>query len=113
MIKIKKISKDLEQFEDIMKIIPDERKTIAQNLITELCFMTKTLENLRETIEENGTVDLFEQGKQRFMRESPALKAYNTTIQRYSLLYKQLENMIPKNHQESRENELYNFINQE
>ncbi|CDB23735.1 uncharacterized protein BN706_00052 [Clostridium sp. CAG:557] len=47
------------------------------------------------------------------MRESPALKAYNTTIQRYSLLYKQLESMISKGLQENSENELYKFINQE
>lgn len=113
MNKIKEIGTDLKPFEDILKIIPGERKPIAKKLITEICFMTKTLEDLRETIEENGTVDLFEQGKQRFMRESPALKAYNTTIQRYSLLYKQLENMIPREPQENSESELYKFINQE
>lgn len=113
MSKLKEISTDLKQFEEILKVIPDERKTIAQKLITEICFITKTLEDLRKTIEATGTVDLFEQGKQRFMRESPALKAYNTTIQRYSLLYKQLESMIPKNQQDPHENELYNFINQE
>ena len=111
--KIKEFSKDLKQFEEILKTIPEERKQIAQNLITEICFMTKTLEDLRRTIEETGTVDLFEQGKQKFMRESPALKAYNTTIQRYSLLYKQLESMIPKIQDENTQNELYKFINQE
>ena len=111
--KIKEFSKDLKQFEEILKIIPDERKQIAQNLIKEIYFMMKTLEDLRKTIEETGTVDLFEQGKQKFMRESPALKAYNTTIQRYSLLYKQLESMIPKSQEENTQNELYKFINQE
>lgn len=111
--KIKELGKDLKQFEEILKTIPDERKQIAQNLIKEICFMMKTLEELRKAIEETGAVDLFEQGKQKFMRESPALKAYNTTIQRYSLLYKQLESMIPKGQQENSENELYKFINQE
>ena len=113
MSKIKEFSTDLKQFEELLKIIPVERKTIAQKLITEICFLTKTLEDLRKIIDETGTVDLFEQGKQKFMRESPALKAYNTTIQRYSLLYKQLESMISKGLQENSENELYKFINQE
>ena len=80
MSKLKEFSTDLKQFEEILKIIPDERKQIAQNLIKEICFMMKTLEELRKTIEETGTVDLFEQGKQKFMRESPALKAYNTIV---------------------------------
>lgn len=111
--KIKEFSKDLKQFEEILKTIPEERKQIAQNLVKEICFMMKTLEDLRKIIEETGTVDLFEQGKQKFMRENPALKAYNTTIQRYSLLYKQLESMIPKSQEENTQNELYKFINQE
>ena len=113
MSKIKEFSTDLKQFEELLKIIPDERKTIAQKLITEICFLTKTLEDLRKIIDETGTVDLFEQGKQKFMRESPALKAYNTTIQRYSLIYKQLEIMISICLKENSEIELYKFINQD
>ena len=55
MSKLKEISTDLKQFEEILKIIPDERKTIAQKLITEICFMTKTLEDLRKTIRAGET----------------------------------------------------------
>ena len=38
MSKIKEFSTDLKQFEELLKIIPDERKTIAQKLITENMF---------------------------------------------------------------------------
>lgn len=82
-------------------------------MITEITFMSKTLSELKKAIEKTGAVDLFKQGKQEFVRENPALKAYNTTIQRYSLLYKQLTDMIPKQSRETTaDSELYKFIKQ-
>ena len=111
MKKNKEISLDLSQFDEILKLIPSDRKTVAQNLINEIGFMTKTLNELKQTVERTGAVDLFKQGKQEFVRENPALKAYNTTIQRYSLLYKQLCDMLPKQSKETAaDSELYKFI---
>jgi len=76
--------------------VPEDRKNMAVDLIIELEFMQETLAELRETVKKEGATALFEQGRQRFMRENPALKAYNTTIQRYSLIYKQLESLLPE-----------------
>lgn len=110
------ISKDKEalrvkrQFNKILKQVPEDKKPIAASLIKELTFIAKTLDELKEQIEETGTVELFKQGSQEFLRESPALKGYNTTVQRYSLLYKQLTELLPKTAQDSKENALYEFI---
>ena len=88
--------KDLRKLRQILKLVPTDRKFVGEKLIAELHFMDATLAALRATVTEKGVVEDFEQGKQKFMRESPALKAYNTTIQRYSLLYKQLCDLLPK-----------------
>ena len=106
----KELSKIKRQFNKILKQVPEDKKPIAESLIKELTFMTLTLDELKEQIKETGTVELFKQGKQEFMRESPALKAYNTTVQRYSLLYKQLTDLLPKVEQDIQENALYEFI---
>lgn len=106
----KEYSKAKRQFNQILKKIPEDRRAIGEKLINELLFMYKTLNDLKEQVGENGTVELFKQGKQEFMRESPALKAYNTTVQRYSLLYKQLTDLLPKTAQDNKENALYEFI---
>lgn len=98
------------QFNKILKQVPEDKKPIATSLIKELTFMAKTLDELKEQIEETGTVELFKQGSQEFLRESPALKGYNTTVQRYSLLYKQLADLLPKTAQDTKENALYEFI---
>ena len=108
--KDKEQSKLKRQFNKILKQIPEDKKPIAKSLIKELTFMALTLDDLKEQIKEGGTVELFKQGKQEFLRESPALKAYNTTVQRYSTLYKQLTDLLPKAAQDTQENALYEFI---
>ena len=105
-------SRDMRKLKRIIKQIPADRRAIAENLAREIEFMASTLEELRRSVEENGAVDLFKQGSQEFMRESPALKAYNTTIQRYSLLYKQIVDMLPKAAAEDAGGKLYDFIRQ-
>lgn len=104
------VSKDIREFNKILKSIPEDKKYIGEKLVSELKFMSTTLDDLKKQVEENGTVELFEQGKQKFTRESPALKAYNTTVQRYSLLYKQLTDLLPKTVETKGSNELLDFI---
>ena len=90
---IKKRKKELAA---ILELIPEDKKSIASDLIEEIVFMSETLEKLKDTIREEGTIELFEQGKQSFYRESPSLKSYNTTIQKYGAIYKQLIDLMPK-----------------
>jgi len=96
----------------IVKQVPKEKQPIAKSLANELAFMLRTLDDLRSEIDENGAVELFKNGKQEMRRESPAMKVYNTTIQRYSLLYKQLMDLIPKEENEGKGkvNSIYDFI---
>ena len=108
--KVTDISKDMKKLKAILKQIPKDRQAIAQSLYNELVFMQKTLEILKQQIEEEGPTAMFKQGKQEFLREHPALKGYNTTVQRYSLLYKQLTDLLPKAAQDAQENALYEFI---
>jgi hypothetical protein len=96
MPRVKKKLNNIKKLDGIYNSIPDEKKVVAIDLMLELQFMSETLSELKATVKSDGAVEMFEQGKQKFMRESPALKGYNTTIQRYSAIYKQLTDLIPK-----------------
>lgn len=103
--------KDVRKLKKILKLVPQDRKDVAEKLVVEISFMAETLADLRAHIQEKGTVDHFKQGKQEFLRESPALKAYNTTIQRYSLLYRQLTDLLPPPEvNDKKKNEVLDFI---
>lgn len=103
----KKISTELK---DILEKIPADKQAIAGRLADELIFMQATLADLKKQIKENGTIEKFEQGRQSFLRESPALKSYNNTLQRYSQLYKQLTDLLPKEQEAEKANAIYDFI---
>lgn len=89
------ISSDMKKLKTILRQIPKERQAVAQSLYNELVFMQKTLATLKQQVDEEGPTAMFKQGAQEFLREHPALKGYNTTVQRYSLLYKQLTDLLP------------------
>lgn len=103
----KRINSELK---DLLEKIPEDKKGVAGRIADELIFMQQTLADLKKQIKENGTIEHFEQGRQSFLRESPALKSYNTTIQRYSALYKQLTDMLPKEQPAETASGLYDFL---
>lgn len=84
------------KFADIYQKIPDERRPMADKIIENIAFMDETLDELQTIVRETGGVEMFEQGKQKFMRESPALKSYNNTIKQRNAAYAQLLSLIPK-----------------
>lgn len=97
-------------FDEILKKIPEDKRYIGEKLIAELTFIETTLEKLRAQITETGEVEHFQQGKQDFLRESPALKAYNTTVQRYSVMYRQLTDLMGKSVEAEKSNAVYDFL---
>ena len=99
----------MESLSELCEQVEFSKRPIARQLVTELNFMTETLEKLREEIAAGGVVENFKQGKQEFTRESPALKAYNTTVARYATLHKQLTELLPEGEPEQGD-ELDEFI---
>ena len=97
-------------FDDILRKIPEDKRYIGEKLVKELSFIETTLEKLRAQISETGEVEHFQQGKQDFLRESPALKAYNTTVQRYSVMYRQLTDLMGKSVEAEKSNAVYDFL---
>ena len=85
-----------KQLEKILKKIPSEKENEASLIANELRFVLATTEKLRKDIEENGAVEHFINGKQDFLRESPAMISYNKLMKTYNTLYKNLLELIPK-----------------
>ncbi len=85
-----------KQLEQILKKVPTEKENEASLIANELRFVLDTTEKLRKDIQENGAVEHFINGKQDFLRESPAMISYNKLMKTYNTLYKNLLELIPK-----------------
>lgn len=84
------------RYSSIYKKVKKDKQGMAERLIVDLLFMDDTLSGLREKIKSEGYVEDFEQGRQSFTRESPALKSYNNTVKQRNQTYTQLLSLVPK-----------------
>ena len=99
MARRKSISLDTDKLQDALSLMPDGKQVIGEKLLVEIRFLAGTLEQLRQTATAGGA-------------NSPALKTYNATIQRYALLYKQFSDLLPHAVSENHDNALLDFIKQ-
>lgn len=93
--KDRQTKKEMLKLRRLFKNLPKDKMKAADGLIQEAAFMKVTLEETRHVIDQEGILEKFEQGAQKFLREHPATKVYNTMIQRYTTVCRQLFDMIP------------------
>ena len=101
--KEKLLKKEIKSFKDIFKQknkneepgISKEQLTLINKLCERAGFMSATLQELEQIINEEGAVELFEQGSQKITREHPAAKTYNIMIKNYNATVKLLSNFAP------------------
>lgn len=94
--KEKRIEKEIDRLKDILSMLDEEKINAAEGLVSEASFMRITLEDLKDTINKEGTVDIMPQGEYSIKRQSPEVQTYNAMIQRYNTTYKELLNLLPK-----------------
>lgn len=104
------MSRKKNPLKELLERVPEDKHIVGEKLVEELLFMEETLKRLKNQIREQGELEHFQQGKQDFMRESPALKAYNSTVQKYGALYKQLSDIVGKSAEADKTNPIYDFL---
>jgi len=106
------MSMDMVKVKKLLDNVQEDRQPIALNLYDELVFMNSTMRMLKSQVERDGAVEDFKNGSQEFLREHPALTAYNKTLQRYMQVYKQIIDLLPKSNENNETDELMDFISQ-
>lgn len=94
--KDKRINAEITRLKNILKDLSQDKQDISDGLVNEAAFMRITLEDLKKDINENGAIDEMPQGNYSILRESPAVKTYNTMVQRYNATCKELFSLLPK-----------------
>jgi len=95
--KEKDIRKELNKLRKIFKTLPDDTKSLCEGLIQNAAFMHITLKELQEEIKKNGAMLSCQSGNGfDTIKDNPAQKAYTTMISRYSVVIKQLTDLLPE-----------------
>lgn len=86
-----------KELDEIYNKISDEKRNEATLIYNELSFIIDTIEKLKEEIRTKGATEHFINGKQDFIRESPALSSYTRLMKTYDIFYKNLINLLDDN----------------
>lgn len=90
------VNNEIKRLSGLFKDIESNKRLTAKGLIEEAAFMRITLQELKVEIDKDGPIDEMQQGDYSILREHPALKAYNTMVQRYTNIIDKLTNLHPK-----------------
>lgn len=109
--KRKKIKSLKNKFKKLFKQLDKLTFSLVENLINELAFMSVTLEENRQHIEEYGVKEVYMNGKGQFgYKESVESKNYNAMIKNYTNVVKQIIDFLPKTEKKNAGEELLKFI---
>lgn len=105
------VSNEISRLTRLFKDIDKNKRLTAKGLIEEASYMKITLIELKEEIDKSGPIDEMPQGDYSILREHPALKAYNTMVQRYTNIIDKLTNLHPKEEVKEVDDGFINFVN--
>ena len=96
LTKDERLTKEFSRIKRILKDIPKNRKDAALSLMKNAAFMTVTLDDLQDEINEKGCISEYKNGENQFgTKKSPEVEVYNAMIKNHSSIIKQLTDLIP------------------
>lgn len=94
--KEERIKEEIDRLKSAFVGVDEKDLSLIKGSIEEAGFMKATLEDLKETINSDGSTDLFIQGSSKYIRESPAMKTYNALIKNYTNIMKNIIDKFPR-----------------
>lgn len=97
MDKQKYIKAEIKKLKSLFKEMDADTKKATSSLINEAAFMSASLVELREDIDQNGYTERYQNGANEFgIKQRPEVDIYNKLISNYLKTMKQLSQMLPK-----------------
>lgn len=97
LTKREKIQAEIDRLSKLLSDVDGKSKKIISSLINNAAFMAVTLDELQETMNENGVVSEYQNGENQWgTKKSPEVEIYNTMIKNHSAIMKQLTDLRPK-----------------
>ncbi len=94
--KDKKIKKEILKFKRIFKDLDDNSKKITENLINKASFMSVSLDELQDIINQKGYTEEYQNGaNQSGIKKCSELEIYNTMVKNFTSVINQMYSMLP------------------
>lgn len=95
--KVKRIKKEEARIKKLFGNIEEDRKKLVLTTIADVAFMTITMQDLRETINREGTTAIYKNGENQYgTKQSPESQTYLQLSQKLTQAMKILVDCMPK-----------------
>ena len=95
--KDKRIKEKVDELVLTFDVLPEDTQRTIRAMLEKVAFMSVTLDDLQEDINENGITETYQNGANQFgVKKSAAVEVYNTMIKNYASIMKQLTDLLPK-----------------
>lgn len=110
--KHKRIKREITRLNGLFKMLDPKKKKAVDSLIKNAAFMTVTLEDLQEEINEKGVTERYQNGANQFgVKKSSAVEVYNSMIKNHVQVMKQLTDLLPKEEIKVEDDGFEDFVN--
>ncbi len=91
-----KIKREINRLKKVFKNLDGNMLATVQSLIQNAAFMTVTLEDLQEAINENGCTSEYKNGENQFgTKKSPEIEIHIAMTKNHAVVIKQLADLVP------------------
>jgi hypothetical protein len=101
--KVNRIKDEYRRISKHFKRLPKNQREFIEPLLGNMAFMKVTLEDLQDEINENGCVEIYQNGRnQSGQKASGAIQSYNALIKNYNAISERIEKLLPHDTESSK-----------
>jgi hypothetical protein len=109
--KAERIEKEIKRIKKLLKAIDRDTLATMQSLIKNAAFMSVTLDDLQDAMNQNGVISEYQNGENQWgTKKSPEVEIYNTMIKNHITIMKQLVDLLPEKDSHSKKDLLLEFL---
>lgn len=95
--KEERVKKEISRLKNVFKTLDKNKLNTVISLIQNAAFMTVTLEELQQSINENGCTSEYQNGENQFgVKKSPEVEIHIAMTKNHAAIIKQLADLAPR-----------------
>ena len=109
--KLERQDKEIKRIKRLLKQVDKDRLATIQSLIKNAAFMSVTLDDLQDAMNQNGVISEYQNGENQWgTKKSPEVEIYNTMIKNHMAIMKQLIDLLPETSSHDKKDLLLEFL---
>ena len=109
--KLERQDKEIKRIKRLLKQVDKDRLATMQSLIKNAAFMSVTLDDLQDAMNQNGVISEYQNGENQWgTKKSPEVEIYNTMIKNHMAIMKQLIDLLPETSSHDKKDLLLEFL---